>query len=105
MQPNFNADSADYRDRLDEEYCEVNNPFRMLIDEFGFEPGKDLIFGSDGMPHGIEFALQQSLFPPVPGQRLMIDEFRSGYGSSATEERVEVLIDETNHSVTLSSGP
>ena len=57
-----------------------NNPFRMLIDQAGFEPGQDLIFGSDGMPHGIEYALQWSLFPLYPGQRLTVDELVTGYG-------------------------
>ena len=79
MQPNFNADSVDYRDRIDAGYCEMNNPFRMLIDDVGFEPGKDLVFGSDGMPHGIEFAIKQSLFPSLDSQRLTTDEFQAGY--------------------------
>ena len=79
MQPNFNQDSADYTDRLDKGYCNVNNPFRMLIDHVGFVPGEDLIFGSDGMPHGIENAISMSLFPPVPSQRLSIEEFVAGY--------------------------
>jgi predicted amidohydrolase YtcJ len=79
MQPNFSTDSVDYRDRLDDQYCRANNPFRMLIDEISFEPGRDLIFGSDGMPHGIEFALQQSLFPSLESQRLTIEEFKAGY--------------------------
>ena len=52
MQPNFNSDSQDYADRLAPRWLERNNPFRMLIDQAGFEPGQDLIFGSDGMPHG-----------------------------------------------------
>ncbi len=79
MQPNFNADSVDYTDRLDSQYCQSNNPFRMLIDDYGFEPGSDLVLGSDGMPHGAEFALQQSLFPSVAAQKLTLDEFRAGY--------------------------
>jgi len=29
----------------------------MLIDEVDFVPGEDLNFGSDGMPHGVEPAL------------------------------------------------
>ncbi len=79
MQPNFNMDSLVYADRLTTEYCEANNPFRMLIDEAGFIPGKNLIFGSDGMPTGIEGTLQQSLFPPVPGQKISLDEFVAAY--------------------------
>ncbi|MBL8966139.1 MAG: amidohydrolase family protein [Spirochaetaceae bacterium] len=80
MQPNFNADSVDYVDRLPAPLPERNDPFRMLIDEAGFVPGRDLVFGSDGMPHGPENALQWSLFPAVPGQRLSLDELIAGYG-------------------------
>jgi predicted amidohydrolase YtcJ len=80
MQPNFNSDSQDYGDRLAPQWLARNNPFRMLIDEAGFEPGRDLIFGSDGMPHGIEYALQWSLFPPYPGQLLKVEELVAGYG-------------------------
>ncbi|MDQ1354416.1 MAG: Amidohydrolase family protein [Acidobacteriota bacterium] len=79
MQPNFSDDSTVYRDRLPAQYLEQNNPFRMLIDKAGFVPGKDLIFGSDGMPHGMKTALQTSLFPPFPQQRLTLDEFIAGY--------------------------
>ena len=79
MQPNFSIDSLIYRDRLLPWYLENNNPFRMLIDHAGFVPGEDLIFGSDGMPHGVEAALKSSLFPPLPRQRLTIDEFTAGY--------------------------
>lgn len=79
MQPNFSSDTVDYRDRLDAGYCEMNNPFRMLIDEIGFVPGNDLVFGSDGMPHGIETAIQQSLRPSLSQQKLSIDEFVAGY--------------------------
>lgn len=79
MQPNFNGDSVDYRDRLSTEYCAANNPFRMLIDKAGFRCGSDLILGSDGMPHGIEYAIRQSLYPSIPNQELTIDEFRAGY--------------------------
>lgn len=80
MQPNFNSDSRDYADRLDEGWLAINNPFRMLIDRLGFTPGRDLIFGSDGMPHGVEYALQWSLFPLYPGQRLTVEELVAGYG-------------------------
>ncbi len=79
MQPNFNLDSDHYTDRLSEKYMKMNNPFRMLIDKAGFVPGKDLIFGSDGMPHGVEAALRSSLFPPYPSQRLTLEEFKKGY--------------------------
>ena len=79
MQPNFNMDSVIYADRLPVKYCSQNNPFRMLIDEFAFIPGQDLIFGSDGMPSGIHEAIQQSLFPPVKNQQLNLDEFVNAY--------------------------
>ena len=79
MQPNFSSDSRDYADRLAPHWLARNNPFRMLIDRAGFVPGQDLIFGSDGMPHGVEAALQWSLFPPHPGQRLSLDELVAGY--------------------------
>ncbi len=36
----------------------------MLIDGFGYVPGEDLIFGSDGMLDGDAEALWHSLFPP-----------------------------------------
>lgn len=95
MQPNFSSDSVDYSDRLDSEYCAMNNPFRMLIDEIGFIPGKDLILGSDGMPHGIEAAASQSFFPAIATQRLTLDEFVAGYcmPDSSTGE-IELEIDE-----------
>ena len=79
MQPNFSTDSTVYSDRLHRRHLETNNPFRMLIDNVGYVPGEDLIFGSDGMPHGVEEALRSSLFPPFPGQRLTLDEFIAGY--------------------------
>ncbi len=79
MQPNFSLDSTYYRDRLPEAYRLRNNPFRMLIDEVGYVPGRDLIFGSDGMPHGVRCALESALFPPFDGQRLTLDEFVAGY--------------------------
>jgi predicted amidohydrolase YtcJ len=79
MQPNFSNDSTDYADRLDEEYCRANNPFRMLIDEVGFVAGEDLILGSDGMPHGVRAAAQTSFSPPLESQRLRVDEFVAGY--------------------------
>jgi predicted amidohydrolase YtcJ len=79
MQPNFNNDSIQYEDRLSAKYCTYNNPFRMLIDEVGYVPGEDLIFGSDGMPHGAQYALEQSLFPRYADQALMLEEFIAGY--------------------------
>ncbi len=79
MQPNFSGDSVCYADRLPAAYLPLNNPFRMLIDEAGFVPGADLVFGSDGMPHGAEEALRSALFPPYPGQRLTLGEFTAGY--------------------------
>jgi predicted amidohydrolase YtcJ len=95
MQPNFTSDSVDYADRLDTGYCQLNNPFRMLIDEAGFTPGKDLIFGSDGMPHGAKYALQQSLFPAFTNQRLSLDEFVAGYCvSDDSIATIEVNVEE-----------
>lgn len=79
MQPNFSLDSICYRDRLPGSYLSCNNPFRMLLDEAGFVAGRDLLFGSDGMPHGARCALESALFPPFPGQRLTLEEFIAGY--------------------------
>lgn len=79
MQPNFSLDSQHYSDRLSKKYLEMNNPFRMLIDEVGFVPGEDIIFGSDGMPHGARAALEASLYPPYENQRLTLQEFQEGY--------------------------
>ena len=79
MQPNFNSDSRDYTDRLSPRLCAENDPFRMLIDEAGFVPGSDLVFGSDGMPHGWDCALRCGSEPPYPGQRLTVDELAAGY--------------------------
>jgi len=79
MQPNFSTESIQYADRLPARYCKQNNPFRMLIDEVGYVPGEDLIFGSDGMPHGVQCALEQSLFPPFAEQTLTLEEFIAGY--------------------------
>ena len=81
MQPNFSAESRSYADRLGPRAIASNNPFRMLIDRAGFRPGRDLLFGSDGMPHGIECAAQWGLFPPEPGQRLTLEELLAGYGA------------------------
>lgn len=82
MQPNFNSDSVAYSDRLPNEYLRGNNPFRMLIDEVGFKPGLDLIFGSDGMPHGIEHAWHEVNNPAFEFQRLSRDELIQGYTRS-----------------------
>lgn len=79
VQPNFSLDSLCYRDRLPEAYQLRNNPLRMLIDDVGYQPGRDLLFGSDGMPHGARAALESALFPPVAGQQLTLDEFVAGY--------------------------
>jgi predicted amidohydrolase YtcJ len=84
MQPNFNADSVDYTDRLIPRHLAENDPFRILIDKARFVPGTDLVFGSDGMPHGSEFPLQWSLFPAYEGQRLSVEEFAEGYQPSVS---------------------
>jgi Predicted metal-dependent hydrolase with the TIM-barrel fold len=81
MQPNFNSDSVDFTDRLSSRHLAANDPFRMLIDEAGFVPGEDLVFGSDGMPHGPDYALQWSLFPAFDGQKLTPEEFAAGYAA------------------------
>jgi predicted amidohydrolase YtcJ len=100
MQPNFSSDSVVYLDRLPEGYAEKNNPFRMLIDEAGFIPGADLIFGSDGMPHGIQFALEQSFFPPYDSQKLSLDELVSGYCMNNFDSgQIDVIIDRKNRRV------
>jgi len=102
MQPNFNLDSLCYRDRLSADYCARNNPFRMLIDEIGYTPGQDLIFGSDGMPHGAKSALEASLFPPLPGQALRLDEFIAGYCMPDTAQGyINLVIDEKEQSVQI----
>ncbi|HEY2587274.1 MAG TPA: amidohydrolase family protein, partial [Tepidisphaeraceae bacterium] len=79
MQPNFSEDSIDYADRLGPARSAMNNPFRMLIDDVGYVPGVDLLFGSDGMPHGVAAALRAALFPPYEQQSLTVDEFVQGY--------------------------
>ena len=68
----------------------------MLIDDVGFVPGKDLIFGSDGMPHGADYALRASLYPPRPGQVLTLEEFVDGYCLKNTDKTVEVSVDKNN---------
>jgi predicted amidohydrolase YtcJ len=79
MQPNFSIDTITYQDRLPIEFLKENNPFRMLIDDVGFIPGKDLLFGSDGMPYGLDNALKASLNPPLEEQKLTIEECEKGY--------------------------
>lgn len=79
MQPNFSNESLSYSDRLPSAWRTANNPFRMLIDGAGFVPGTDLLLGSDGMPAGAKVALQSSLFPPYPSQRIELDEFTAAY--------------------------
>ena len=93
LQPNFSNDSVDYADRLDEEYCHANNPFRMLIDEVGFVAGEDLLLGSDGMPHGAQAAVEQSFSPPFESQRLTVDEFIAGYCCDDSVGVIELEID------------
>lgn len=102
MQPNFTSDSRDYADRLPEPYLAGNNPFRMLIDDAGFAPGEDLLFGSDGMPDGIAYAATQSLFPPYPSQRLSLEELVAGYGAAAgVSGFARLRIDEDARRVTV----
>jgi len=94
MQPNFSADSVHYRDRLPAGFAERNNPFRMLIDEAGFVPGVDLLFGSDGMPHGARAALQHGLLPPFASQALTMAELVAGYCMpDQTRGAIEVAVD------------
>jgi predicted amidohydrolase YtcJ len=93
MQPNFSADAISYRDRLPPGFDARINNFRMLIDDVGFIPGADLLFGSDGMPTGVEAALQWSLFPPFSSQKLLIQEFIDGYCLEAEVGRTSVEVD------------
>jgi predicted amidohydrolase YtcJ len=99
MQPNFNSDSVDYADRLEKDMLAANNPFRMLIDKVGFVPGNDLLFGSDGMPHGLSYAFRWSLFPPYPGQRLTMDELIAGYGGALSGD---LMVPEENNGFSVS---
>ena len=106
MQPNFSEDSVAYADRLPAGYPASNNPFRMLIDRVGFVPGVDLYFGSDGMPHGVQPALRQSLFPDggYESQVLTLDEFIAGYClPDMTHGSIEIEVDPIKRSVTSSS--
>jgi predicted amidohydrolase YtcJ len=100
MQPNFTSDSVDYTDRLPPGYPAANNPFRMLVDKAGFRPGQDLVFGSDGMPHGIAYAAQWSLFPPFEEQRLTLEELAAGYGPArGTSGTFAVEVDDREKTV------
>lgn len=101
LQPNFNEDSVTYEDRLSKNSCKRNNPLRMLIDEAGFVPGKDLLFGSDGMPSGLAPALENILFPPYPGQRLSIDELLDGYSANSDYGTDSYEVDSTEKTVTI----
>lgn len=102
LQPNFNEDSVIYSDRIPEKYVKQNNPFRMLIDKAGFVPGKDLVLGSDGMPHGVEFALEQSFWPPFSIQNLELSEFIDGYCVRERERFLSLEIDEYNKKIRIS---
>ena len=105
MQPNFSEDSVAYADRLPAGYPPRNNPFRMLIDGVGFVPGADLYFGSDGMPHGVQEALRQSLFPDggYADQVLTLDEFIAGYCMPDTAHgSIDVEVDPARRSVATS---
>jgi predicted amidohydrolase YtcJ len=100
MQPNFNIESVSYSDRLSERDRARIYPYRMLIDDAGFVPGEDLILGSDGMPHGAEYALQQSLFPPHDAQRLTLDELVAGYClPDESRGHIEIEIDDAARQV------
>ncbi|WP_328986955.1 amidohydrolase family protein [Thiorhodovibrio winogradskyi] len=101
MQPNFSLDSTIYAETLPLGYAERNNPFRMLIDQVGYVPGKDLFLSSDGMPHGVEPALESSLFPPHSGQRLALEEFIKGYTRPDEPTRLVVDIDTEQQEVFL----
>ncbi len=91
MQPNFNSDSKVYADRLPPALLDANNPFRMLIDKVGFQPGDDLIFGSDGMPHGVEHGLKEVTKPARKNQKLTVEEFRLGYTGSSASDRAAAV--------------
>ena len=95
MQPNFSVESRDYADRLPGSHLSSLNPFRMLIDHVGFVPGRDLLLGSDGMPHGALAAWQWGLFPLHEVQRLSSQELLQGYGPAVPGGgSVRLLVDE-----------
>lgn len=99
MQPNFSGDSLFYANKLNQVWCRRNNSLRMLIDQVGFLPGKDLLWGSDGMPSGLAPALQSALFPPFPEQALTIEEVLAGYSADPSFGYQEYIIDEKHQSV------
>lgn len=102
MQPNFSIDSKHYSDRLSEKYLKKNNPFRMLIDEVGFVPGEDLLLGSDGLPYGVEKALETSLFPFYETQKLTLEEFIDGYCVDRKDiGNIDIIIDEDKREVSI----
>ena len=101
MQPNFSGDSLFYADKLSSVLCRHNNPLRMLIDQVGFVPGEDLLWGSDGMPSGLAPALQSALFPPFPEQALTIEEVLAGYSADPSFGYQEYIIDEKYQSVSV----
>lgn len=94
MQTIFSSESIDYQDRLSKSMCQRNNPFRMLIDDIGFKPGKDLFFSSDGMPHGLPEGLTSALFPPLENQKLTLEEWVAGACLKEKGEKyIELQID------------
>jgi predicted amidohydrolase YtcJ len=82
MSPSFSYDTtADIplkNDIMHSDVLTLNNPFRALIDVVGYVPGKDLLFGSDGMPQGFPkgYSEDKSLYPSM---RLTEDELIKGY--------------------------
>lgn len=101
MQPNFSVDSLTYANKLSQAWLQRNNPLRMLIDQVGFMPGQDLLWGSDGMPSGLAPALQSALFPVWPEQALTVEEILAGYSADSAMGYREYIIDWDNRSVTL----
>ena len=73
----------------------------MLIDQAGFVPGQDLLFGSDGMPAGLAQALQNSLFPAYPGQALTVEELLAGYTADPRKGTRDYEIDDVSKTVRL----
>lgn len=86
MQPNFSEDSIQYRDRLPTVYQRMNNPFRMLIDDVGFQPGVDLLFGTDNPYFDAAYALEAALFPPLESQELTLAEIVAGFCVAGMEK-------------------
>ena len=101
MQPNFNRDSFTYKTWLGLEWAIKNNPFRMLIDEVGFQPGKDLIFGSDNLPLGLAPALETALFGELEEQRLSLEELLKGYRADSGHGTTLYDIDYTKKRASL----